>query len=104
MVRLDRTTLGHSTDLLQPEDHRDILLGADGQQVVGQQLSGGQELVIAALVNQNIQSGARVGGSQDGGIVGLREKRWDFSFRDPWDADVTHQGALTSQVALSEPR
>ena len=63
-----------STDRLQPEDHGDLLLGADGDQVVGQQLAGRQELVIAALVDQDVELRTRVGRRQHGGIVRLKTR------------------------------
>lgn len=59
------------TDLLQPEDDRDVLLGTDGDQVVGQQLAGRQELVVLALVDQDVQPRARVRCRQHGGVVRL---------------------------------
>lgn len=64
---------GTGTDLVEPEDHRDGLLGADGDQVVRQQLAGRQELVIAALVDEDVQLGPRVRRRQRRGVVRLRD-------------------------------
>lgn len=47
--------------LVQSEDHGDVLR-AHGDQVVRQQLAGRQELVVAALVDEDVQPGPRVGG------------------------------------------
>lgn len=59
------------TDLVEPEDHWDVLLGADGDQVVGQQLAGRQELVVPSLVDEDVQLRTRVRRRQRGGVVGL---------------------------------
>lgn len=82
------------TDLLQPEDDGDVLLGADGDQVVGQQLAGRQELVVPALVDQDVQSRARVRRRQHGGVVRLGEGRKGRSLIgcDRW-ATVMSEGA-----------
>lgn len=59
------------TDRLQPEDDGDFLLGADGDQVVGQQLAGRQELVVTALIDEDVELRAGVGAGQHGGVVRL---------------------------------
>lgn len=46
---------------LQSEDHSDVLLRADGDQVIRQQLTGRQELVITALIDQDVQLRTSVG-------------------------------------------
>lgn len=59
---------------MESEDHRDVLLGADGDQVVRQQLAGRQELVIPALIDEDVQLRSRVGRRQRGGVVGLEDE------------------------------
>lgn len=56
---------------MESEDHGELLLGADGDQVIRQQLAGRQELVVAALVDEDVQLRPRVGGGQRGGVVRL---------------------------------
>lgn len=58
---------------MQSEDDRDFLFGADGDQVVGQQLAGGQELVVAALIDEDVELRAGVGRRQHRGIVRLKD-------------------------------
>lgn len=59
---------------MESEDHWDVLLGADGDQVVRQQLSGRQELVITALIDEDVQLRSRVGRRQRGGVVRLEDE------------------------------
>uniref|UniRef100_A0A0E9WE86 Uncharacterized protein n=1 Tax=Anguilla anguilla TaxID=7936 RepID=A0A0E9WE86_ANGAN len=40
--------------LLQTENHRDLLLSAGSNQVVWQQLSSREELVVTTLVNEDV--------------------------------------------------
>lgn len=60
------------TDLLQSEDDGDVLLGAGGDQVVGQQLAGWQELVITALIDEDVELRPRVRRRQHRGVVRLK--------------------------------
>lgn len=46
---------GFSTDLLKAENYGNFLLGTGSDQIVRKQLTGRQELVITALINQNIK-------------------------------------------------
>lgn len=62
------------TDRLQSEDDGDLLLGADGDQVVRQQLAGRQELVVTALIDEDVELRAGVGGGQRGGVVRLKHR------------------------------
>lgn len=57
---------------MQSEDNWD-LLGANGDQVIGKQLAGQQELVIVALINEDVQLRPRVRRRQLGGVVRLRD-------------------------------
>lgn len=77
------TVAGTGTYLVEPEDHRDGLLGADGDQVVRQQLAGRQELVIAALVDEDVQPGPRVRRRQRRGVVRLRDAQTPASHQQP---------------------
>jgi len=65
------TTKG--TDRLQSEDDGDLLLGADGDQVVGQQLAGRQELVVTALIDEDVERRTGVRRRQRGRVVRLEE-------------------------------
>lgn len=60
---------------LQSKNDGDLLLGADGDQVVGQQLAGRQELVVAALIDEDVELRAGVGGGQRGGVVRLKDEK-----------------------------
>lgn len=64
---------------MQSEDHWDGLLGADGDQVIGQQLAGRQELVLLSLIDEDVQLRSRVLRRQRGGVVGLGEGHRDTS-------------------------
>lgn len=56
---------------MQSEDHWDGLLGADGDQVIRQQLASRQELVLTSLIDEDVQLRSRVRRRQRGGIIGL---------------------------------
>lgn len=45
---------------MQSEDHWDGLLGADGDQVIRQQLASRQELVLTSLIDEDVQLRSRV--------------------------------------------
>lgn len=77
------------TDLLQSEDHGDVLLGAHGDQVVGQQLVGRQELVFAALIDEDVQLGPGVRRGQRCGVVRLQGAETQRQICPPWSSTLT---------------
>lgn len=113
---------GWWTDRLQPEDHGDLLLRADGDQVVGQQLAGRQELVVPPLIDEDVEPRAGVGGGQRRGVVrlvGEAESARQYVLKVPLEPDPTCLGlnrnflfsplsysdsVLTSHEVLSGPR
>lgn len=81
-----------STDLLKAENNRDFLLGTGSDQIVRKQLTGRQELVITALINQNIKLRTGIWFSQYSSIVQLW--RWQEDNEDQRIPDVRQCGVV----------